>query len=247
MKVLISIFFCLSFLACSKKLESEEKLIELKVSSNSHGIAIPQGLWTEIDNMYKVDTPEVKVDKKDAHSGKNEEHGSDDKLVDKLSKAKTTTKVLIPPKTPMSLSIEMNEVQEHVLSGNKYKIYFGKGGGVFDLASVLKNSENGSFNLKIHLDMDLKDGNFKVFHLNNATPFSYSTGKAKRPCSNFSDITSFFHKELAANGVLLSTAEQRYISTLVGSFIFVLVKNKVMYIAQLSFKDSRFPLRHCRA
>ncbi len=95
--------------------------------------------------------------------------------------------------------------------------------------------------------MDLKDTQYKVYHLNNAVPYKFTAGQSTRACNTFADVSKFFSQSLISDkGLLLTTNEQRYISTLAGTFVFVVIKSKVMYIAQMTLKDSRYPKRHCR-
>lgn len=120
------------------------------------------------------------------------------------------------------------------------------GGGVVDLSEVVLPLR-GSFNVKIKTSRG--EGkpleNPHVYFVSRAKARSIDGETYGAGCDKFMDISPRFFKTRESHGFDLYTADQRYLSILGGTFIFVDYAKEALYVGGVTFTDSRYPNLMC--
>lgn len=119
------------------------------------------------------------------------------------------------------------------------------GGGTLDLAQIVQD-KIGSFKLKIKLTKETGEApdNLKVYAISQAKSRQIEGEKWGDGCFRVFDITSRFTKDMA-NGWVLYTKDQRYLSVLGGTLLFVSQDRKGIALAAMTFLDSRYKHLTC--
>lgn len=119
------------------------------------------------------------------------------------------------------------------------------GGGTVDLAQMVKE-EIGSFALKFKLTKESGEipENLKVYFISQAKSRHLDGEKWGDGCFRVYDITSRFNKDLS-KGWVFFTKDQRYLSVLGGTLLFVSQDRKGITLAAMTFLDSRFKHLTC--
>ncbi len=120
------------------------------------------------------------------------------------------------------------------------------GGGVVDL-SELVTPVRGAFFAKI--ETQYEDGktpeDLRVFYVSRAVKRTLAGDTFGAGCNTWMELTSYFKKTMAAEGIHLYTADQRYLSVLAGTFVAVSFAKEALSVASLTFTDSRYPQVMC--
>ena len=126
-----------------------------------------------------------------------------------------------------------------------YEIISPMGGGTVDMSEFLEDGI-GSFTLKIKVS-DEKGApaeNLKVYSISQAKSRQIGGEKWGDGCFKVYDITSRFQKDMK-NGWVLYTKDQRYLSVLAGTLLFVSQDRKGIALAGMTFLDNRFKQLTC--
>lgn len=232
-------FFLSCFLAvlCSGCWNSQagKRFVQVDRRNAVSEVAIPVDLWDLVEAVY--------TGEQDLTRSSDHEEFKPDETVYKIERKKS--KVQTPLKFT-SFKIFLTESHFGVLGGKDYEITYGLGGGDFDFADYVRSQE-GSFNMRFEIGMNPKEA--EEFHV-----FYWSNGKRRRiggdvygsRCDYVLDLTHFFETQALKSGVFVTTHAKKYVTTLAGTYVFVVKKEGALYIAQLTMKDSRYGLFHCR-
>lgn len=131
-----------------------------------------------------------------------------------------------------------------VLTKN-YEIISPMGGGTVDMGEFIDDGI-GSFVLKIKLTTEMGQPveNLKIYSISQAKSRLINGEKWGDGCSKAFDITSRFKKDME-KGLVLYTKDQRYVSVLAGTLLFVSQDRKGIALAGMTFLDSRFKHLTC--
>lgn len=116
------------------------------------------------------------------------------------------------------------------------------GGGVIDLSdsvSPLRGAFNVSFELTdMHGEVLTPSRIFFVSHAKTRIVGGEEYGDG---CGRFMEITTAYHKKWGKSGLEVYSADQRYLSVLGGTFLFIGFSKEALSVASVSFTDSRYP------
>lgn len=147
----------------------------------------------------------------------------------------------------MVVSTEMTQSRVRALKG-PVQILTPPGGGTVDLADFVTPLK-GAFNMKIRLENDHNETQIptKVYFISQAKDRKIGEDHFGAGCDKYFDVTSFFLKRMAKDGFALYTADQRYLSVIRGTFVFVSYAPDALQLASLTFYDSRYTKWDCPA
>lgn len=126
-----------------------------------------------------------------------------------------------------------------------YEIVAPLGGGTVDMSEFLED-EVGSFVLKIKVSNEngTPAENLKVYSISQAKSRQIDGEKWGDGCFKVYDITNRFQKDMN-KGWMLYTKDQRYLSVLGGTLLFVSQDRKGIALAGMTFLDNRFKHLTC--
>lgn len=140
----------------------------------------------------------------------------------------------------MSVKVELTQDKPRALKGPT-RISTPPGGGVIDLADYV-TPLRGSFRLKFILEDDHHQAqNFsRVYFISNAKERAIEGERFGSGCGKYFDVTSFIKTRMSGDGLMLYTADQRYVSVLDGTFVFTSHNPDALMLASVTFIDSRY-------
>ena len=192
-------------------------------------------LWDLVESIY---TGEEGVEKGESAG----EEGGEKPLKVRRKRSKVDA-----PFKKMALTVELQENNYGVLSKKDYELVFTKGGGIIDFADYVSPKEKGSFKIKMKLGIPVSEAEeFFVFYWSNAKVRKISGDIYGSSCNRFYDITRFFKNRAFSRGLAATTLNLKYITSLAGTYFFVIKKEGALHIAHLTLKDSRYRILHCR-
>lgn len=138
----------------------------------------------------------------------------------------------------LSVKVYLREETVGVLGYRDYEIILPNGGGTVDLADYVKR-ERGDYSLK--MEVFLPGGEERV------EPRAFFINKIrKKNCSRYMDISSFFESRISSRGLLLPVDNHGHLSVLGGTFVFGASQERALYVAQVTFVDSRYDFLFCK-
>ena len=229
-KALILIITMMGALACGRKndvkqFERTESFEKVSVGQSNLMTVIPSELWDRLEQFY---------------AGAN---ASLEETISESSGAKQQ-KIEIPV-VFMPLVVFLTEKNFGALGGQNFQISFEQGGGILDLKNYIKKDRK-AFYLAVELGEQIEAGKLKVFFVSNSKEFQIGKETYGAGCGKYMDVSSFYKKVMVSAGVELSTAGNRYVPVVTGTYVFALIKNSNLYLSQVTILDSRFKKSLCR-
>ncbi|MCB0389864.1 MAG: hypothetical protein KDD58_01165 [Bdellovibrionales bacterium] len=230
-KLIVLILLSLFALSCEKEFNPEHN-ISYKVeppTRSDKDVKAPEKLIYEIEELFLKHYRQVKP----------ESDISDAKLL-----------VTVPRKY-LGFDVYLQPKESHLAFLESHHIPFPRGGGYIDLAPIVEG-EKGSFYLNMIFnwkEMGLESSDLdllKVYFMSNSKRRLLNGKNWGGGCNKFYEITHFFKEKIMKKGLLLNATDQRYLSTLAGTFYFVLLKAGDLYMATATFEDSRYKDLLCR-
>ena len=255
-KISTSVLLLTVFLSACHHSDETTKMLEHDMSRATIDIELPTTLWDRIDAVYQSGPKpksEGNEDKKPEGKKENKaevksETETGDPLADEVTKEYV----------PLTVTLVEKPDNKGILQSHDHQLFFGRGGGVIDLADFVEN-RRGSYYLKVIFGrgkpedekedrnvIDLSKESVKVFYLSNSRRRRWNGKIIGSGCTKYFDIASFFEKSMKGPGFLLNTTDHLDVTSLSGSFFFAAQVNKTLYISELSIKDSRFHPLQCR-
>lgn len=136
------------------------------------------------------------------------------------------------------IKIRFLEKNQNVLKNKETSFNLTKGGNVFDLQDLIGNVK-GTFYLSFDIDDEYKDENTKVYFISNSKKRRISDEIIGSGCGKYFDISKKFKDNFVKKSFAVNTTKDRHVSTLAGTFLFVLNKNDQTILSQVSFTDSK--------
>jgi hypothetical protein len=141
----------------------------------------------------------------------------------------------------INITAELTQNRTAALHENT-RIRMPTGGGVIDLSEIV-TPLRGAFRMK------LLTANARGEPLSTSRVFFVSHSKVRilggeeygDGCDKFMEISSRYHKKWEDRGFEVYTADQRYLSVLGGTFIFVDYSKDALSVGSVTFSDSRYP------
>lgn len=221
----------ISIFACKKKFDPKEQVsVKIEYASQSDkDIKAPKLLVEEIERTFLKHYKKTFPDK----------NTSEVNILSSIPRKYLGFDVYM---RPTSNKLAMNEI---------IHIPFSRGGGYIDLANIVEGTA-GSFYLNVLFDLqdmnmepsDIKQ--LKVYFMSRSIRRTIDGEEWGSGCGKFLDLTHFFKNQIMNDGLLLNAKDQRYLSMLAGTFYFVIFKQGELFLATVTFEDSRFKDLVCR-
>ncbi|MCB9025096.1 MAG: hypothetical protein H6625_02155 [Bdellovibrionaceae bacterium] len=228
--VYITVIFSVS--SCKNKFEPKEYApIQLEYASQSDkNIKAPKVLIEEIEKYFIKNYKKTFPDKKTSE-------------VNILSSI---------PRKFLGFDVYLRPGSNKLAMSDVKQIPFSRGGGYIDLANLVEGNV-GSFYINILFDwqdimMEPSDvDQLKVYFLSRSIRRTIDGEEWGAGCGKLLDLTHFFKNQIMKKGLLLNAKDQRYLSTLGGTFYFILFKQGELFLATATFEDTRFKDLMCKA
>ncbi len=226
MKNAVSIF-CIAFgLFAISSCKNEpgwktETYEERAVKPQSGEVKIPAGLWSRVTALTVVKPPPGH--KEAADSGE-----------------------AIHPETAVEpLKVYLIERNKGVLKGHNVALSFAAGGGELDLHDFVQPLR-GSFFVAFEFLPAIPNADTKVFFLSNSVVRKLGSDTVGSGCDKYFDLTKTIASAMKKNGFLVNTSDQRHVSALVGTYVFVSTYDGKLHLASLTIHDEEHRALQCR-
>jgi hypothetical protein len=145
----------------------------------------------------------------------------------------------------MIVRAELTQEKPRALKG-QVRIVTPPGGGTVELEDFVTPLK-GAFDLKIFMENEHHEIQeiSKVYFVSASKKRVLENETFGSGCGKYFDITSFFKNKMLEKGFDLYTANQRYVSVLRGTFVFVTYLPEALQLASLTFLDSRYKSWDC--
>ena len=207
------------------------------VNLNAHvsEAAIPTDLWDLIESIY---TREHALE--EAKDRKKSEHGN---ALFSIEKKRSKVEASL---RRFGIKVYLSENQYGILGGQDYQLEYGPGGGDLDLKDYVKE-DIGSFTVKIGLDVAFEEAKEAyVFYWGNGKRREVDGDVYGSQCERVFDLTGYFKGHVFTDGIVVTTHKKKYVTLLAGTYVFVVKQEGYLYISQLTVRDSRYAVLHCR-
>ena len=98
---------------------------------------------------------------------------------------------------------------------------------------------NGSFYVVFKQEFQDEKHESKIYFVSNSRKRSIDGKVYGAGCKSFLDVSHFFHQASKSEGFLVNTTRNRHIAVLNGTFVFVLERDGLQYLSQITFIDSK--------
>lgn len=142
------------------------------------------------------------------------------------------------------VNVFLVEKNSGLVRGTAVKIELPKGGGEIDLAQFITD-EKGSFYVGFEFPEFTESTEQKVLFLSHTRKRRIDDKVLGAGCNQILDITTSFMKAMTKEGLKVNTTRERYTTVLGGTFFFSAKKAGSIYIAQVTFKDSKHQNLFC--
>jgi hypothetical protein len=198
---------------CALRPISADAMVERAARASSRDVKIPRALVARIERDYKAFLAA--------------QEGASDKGI---KRALLNVSVAFTAKRPGALR-EDTRVDTPV------------GGGLIDLSEIV-TPLRGAFRVRIDArgpGEDAEASTARVYFVSHAKRRALAGDEYGAGCDKFMDITSEFRQKWKRGGFEVYTADQRYLSVLGGTFLFVRFRKEALFVAGVTFTDSRYP------
>lgn len=120
------------------------------------------------------------------------------------------------------------------------------GGGEIDFSNYV-SSKRGRFGLGMQVDLPegVSSDQLYIFYISQARVRALDKESFGSGCGKFHDISEFWRSQWRAKEIQLYTKDQRYLSVVAGTYVFVSIKAPQIWLAALTLSDSRFKSLQC--
>ena len=156
------------------------------------------------------------------------------------------------PRKYLSFDVYIRPASNKLAFSDTIHIPFARGGGYVDFSTIV-TGRVGSFYLNMlfnwqEMKLEEEDLNsMKIYFLSHSLRRQIDGESWGSGCNKFLELTHFFKKKVVKKGLLLNATEQRYLSSLAGIFYFVLIKQSELFLATVTFEDSRYKDWMCKS
>lgn len=226
--VTLPIFFGIA--ACKKNPNWKSQTVtEITVKPQIGEVKIPVSLW---EKVIALNTAAIAARKPPVKSNEKSEakEGSDE----------------VAPETSLEpLKVYLIERNKGVLKGQNTALSFVAGGGELDLGDFVQPLR-GSYFMAFEFMPDTVGVDTKVFFLSNSVIRKVGSDRVGSGCNTYFDLTKTFNEAMKHDGFLLNTSDQRDVSALAGTYVFVSTLGGKLHLATLIIKDDGYRALQCR-
>lgn len=192
---------------------------EMNVKPQPGEVEIPQSLWAKI-----LETQTSKEKSKSEHAAES---------------------ASVPETVMEPLKVYLIEHNKGVLKGQNIALSFVAGGGQLNLADVTSNLR-GSYRIAFEFRPEAEKAETKVFFLSNSVIRKVGGETLGSGCNTYFDLTKRFAEAMKHEGFLVNTSDQRDVSALAGTYVFVQSEGGKLHMATLIIKDDNHRALQCR-
>lgn len=137
-----------------------------------------------------------------------------------------------------SLKVTLQEKNFGVLKKPSTVFSLARGGNVFDMQDLV-GVNRGTFYIKFDLSEELNDPGLKVYFISNSKKRRMGDEIIGSGCGRYFDLTKNFNSKFVKTPFPVNTTKERHLSTLGGTFLFVVKKEDQILLSQVTFTDSK--------
>lgn len=145
----------------------------------------------------------------------------------------------------LNLGVELTAERAGALSED-VRVSTPTGGGVIDMAEFV-TPLRGAFHARFVVKQEAQERptTSRVFFVSQAKSRILGGEEYGAGCGKFMEITTRYNKKFSSKGFDLYSTDQRYLSVLGGTFVFVDYQPEALFVGSLTFTDSRYPNLLC--
>lgn len=196
---------------------------EVNVKPQSTEVSIPASMWEKISALGIPVAPAAPAKPKE---GSSEEPAT-------------------PETIQEPLKVYLIERNKGVLKGQNLALSFVAGGGELDLHDYVQPLR-GSYYIAFGFLPDVAAADMKVFFLSNSVVRKVGDDELGSGCNTYFDLTKRFGEAMKHDGFLVNTSDQRDVSALAGTYVFVSTYDGKLHMATLVIKDEDHRALQCR-
>jgi hypothetical protein len=239
--ITIAAFLIFIAVGCSKESQFDVKEGDLvTIDELADDFVVPEVIWK---SMTSDESSEG--EKKEEAKPKAEEHGNKEAKGEEKKEGggegKTKEKTILYT----SIKVFMKEKNSGVLKKPLMAYEFSRGGGDFDLASVM-GQHSGTFYLGFEFPEFENVLQKKVFFISENRQRKVDGEILGSGCHKVLDISTQFFKQIADQGIKINTTRDRHDSIMGGHMIFLAETDKNWLMTQVTFYDSSRPDLFCK-
>ncbi len=202
-----------------------QTFVESNVKPQPGEVQIPASLWDKVIALHSAaiaaKKPPVKSEQKESA-------------------------VVPSPETSLEpLKVYLIERNKGVLKGQNIALSYVAGGGELNLGDFVLPLR-GSYYIAFEFMPDVDGADTKVFFLSNSIVRKVGANQLGSGCNTYFDLTQSFAQAMKHDGFLLNTSDQRDVSALVGTYVFVSTYGVKLHMATLIIKDDGHRALQCR-
>lgn len=222
-RIVLFSFLIAGLASCKKGPEwKQATYVDVNVKSSASDIQVPASLWEKVLALAKPAAP----------AGKKSEEGE--------KKEEATPETVQEP-----LKVYLAERNKGVLKGQNLALAIPGGGGEIDLGDYVQPLR-GSYFVAFEFLPEVAAPQTHVFFLSNSVIRKLGEQKVGSGCETYFDLTKRFETEMKHSGFLVNTSEQRDVSALAGTYLFVSTYDGKLHMATLVIKDDSHRALQCR-
>ena len=217
---------CLFLTGCKKgPAWKSQTFAESNVKPQSGEVKIPAGLW---EKVIALNTAAIAAAKPPVKSEQKE------------TKSEESPETSLEP-----LKVYLIERNKGVLKGRNVALSYVAGGGELYLGDFVQPLR-GSYYIAFEFMPDVEGVETKVFFLSNSVLRKVGGDQLGSGCNTYFDLTKAFANAMKHDGFLLNTSDQRDVTALAGTYVFVSTHAGKLHMATLVIKDDGHRALQCR-
>lgn len=222
MRVLFMVFLLLSACGAEPPPSDRQDLAEGQARSANRDVKFPRDLIKDIEKWYVAS--ERQRDPQRA--------GTDLEVLGTLKRKLMDLEVRLFPKSGNGLE-----------RGLRFRLP--TGGGTIDLADHVRGNRGG-FWVKMGFAKEIDGLNgLRVYYLSEGRRRSVRGEDVGSGCGKLAEMTTWFNGAHGKRDLDVYVADQRYVSVLAGTWLFVALAKSELLLGSITFTDSRFPHLLC--
>jgi hypothetical protein len=147
------------------------------------------------------------------------------------------------------MKVRVKEVTPHFLLEPEFRLGFAERGGTWNLQNFIKPTRTskraGKFFFNVGFPASLAESPKKIFFYSQALRMMVNGTPYGAGCGKFMDITDYFLKHMAKDGIEIDTTSHKHIPIWGGTYFLVAIKGGKTFLSRLTLVDSRFPALWC--
>ncbi|MCB0361691.1 MAG: hypothetical protein KDD35_03170 [Bdellovibrionales bacterium] len=217
---IVIVFLLLGIAGCHQKSPTEEMADKstARLTSTNKLATVPRQLINQIEQSYIEAYRKAKPESKE----------TDGEIIANI------------PRRSLDMHISLATPSSGVLESNA-GFEVGRGGGRLDLADWVTGVRGDFyFSVRIKFEPAMLAQQLKVYYISHSPKIKIEDQTWGMGCGKLADISNFYHSQWSLSGWRLNSTGQRYLYAASGVYLFVYLKDDLLYLTSLSVLDSRY-------